>query len=94
MGSEVFAMKKKYAKLFSFPADVLMKGPLISVFKSEGCTVSECRRIVEYGPEKIVIETGSGIIELYGSNFILREAGLDSFFVTGVIKSVFLRENG
>jgi len=79
-------LREKITDMLELPKDVVLNMPRITMVGSVSLVMENYRGIVEYGDEKIRINTGSGLVRIMGNRLVIREITSENVFIEGDIK--------
>ena len=70
------------------PEDVMLGAPRVIICGRGRMMMENHQGIVEYGPEKLRVQTAQGIVSVEGENLTLASLGEEDLMVTGEIRRV------
>lgn len=77
--------KRNMTQALELPKEVILNLPLLSLVGREELTIENYKGIVEYGEEKIRINTAVGILKIEGRKLFLAHITAENITVTGSI---------
>ncbi|WP_050606828.1 sporulation protein YqfC [Clostridium niameyense] len=94
-------MKKKFyktrqtmAETFDLPKDVILDMPRIIITGDKEITIENHRGVVVFEDEQVKVNSGIGLISIYGNNFEILFMGGSTITLGGIFKSVIYEGNG
>lgn len=81
-------VKSAVAELFDLPKEIALNMPRISMIGTNQMLVENHRGIIEYTPQRIRVNSSTGLIRVQGSDLKLRNIAADDIMITGTIKSI------
>lgn len=91
--SEKLTLRQKIANSFDASKEVILDVPKIELLGNSEAVIENYKGIVEYTPEKIVLEANPCQIGICGEKLEIKCVTQEMLFVSGVIDSIgFLKE--
>lgn len=81
------SIKKELSAAFEMPEEVVRDLPLISLRGFEEAVIENYRGMIEYGSERIRINTSVGVMKLEGKDMYIKCLDSDSVIIAGRITS-------
>lgn len=78
-------LKRNVTDALELPKEVLLNLPIVSLMGREELCIENYKGIVEYGQEKIRVNTGVGILKIEGKNLFLKQITSETITITGII---------
>lgn len=84
-------IKKNVSDALELPKEVLLNLPLISLMGKEELLIENYKGIIEYGEEKIRINTGVGVLKIEGKRLLLKHITAENIIINGdIVKFEYL----
>ena len=83
---------KAFAEEAEFPSDSVGAIPDIEIRGGYECTVSGCRRILDFSDERVGFDAGSVIVSVCGKGLTLADFASGCMVVRGNVSSVEIKE--
>ncbi len=81
-------VKEKVSKVFELPAEIILDMPQLVMMGNKSLIVENYKGVIEYGVERIRLNTGCGIVSLNGLNMSILEITSEDVMITGEIKQL------
>jgi len=93
---EVFCMRRKrledmksaVSEMFELPREITLNLPKISMIGTNQMLVENHKGIIEYTPQRIRVNSTSGVIRVQGTDMRLKNIAADDIMITGGIKQI------
>ncbi|KXG78513.1 hypothetical protein AN618_02690 [Fervidicola ferrireducens] len=90
--SQKEGLKSKFIEALDLPKDVVLDLPRVTVTGKIGVLIENHRGIIEYGPEKVSINTSIGLLVIRGEGLFIKYVLADEIFVEGKVRAVEFEE--
>lgn len=80
-------LKKEISDILEMPEEVVFDMPLISFKGRSEAVIENYKGIIEYGTEKIRLNTSVGIFKITGENLVIKGLDADNVIICGQINS-------
>jgi len=77
--------KEKLTEVLELPKEIVLDVPKITMIGNSNFVVENHKGIIEYGDNRIKINTGKGLMKIQGNGLSIREITLENIIVTGKI---------
>ncbi|NSW91803.1 MAG: sporulation protein YqfC [Firmicutes bacterium] len=84
--------KEKLAEVLELPKEVVLDVPKITMIGNSSLVVENYKGIVEYGNERIRVNTAKGLVKIQGDCLTIREITSEDIVVMGKIGSLEFME--
>lgn len=82
------SVREKFAEMLELPKDLVLDRPRLTMIGSSDMMIENYKSLLEYGDDRMRINTGTGIIRITGSDLVIREISQDDIVVSGMVRSV------
>lgn len=86
------SIKKGITSALEIPAETIMDIPVITLCGKNELDIENYKSILEYGLEKIAVNTGIGVVEISGSSLELKSVTGEVICVKGSISGISFKE--
>ncbi|MCH3964685.1 MAG: sporulation protein YqfC [Clostridium sp.] len=93
MGDKLYNTKQNIADKLDLPRDIILNMPRILVTGDKEIVIENHRGIVLFEKDQIKINSGVGLISIYGENFEVLFMGGSTITVGGKFKSITYEGN-
>ncbi|MBA5849874.1 sporulation protein YqfC [Clostridium sp. cel8] len=93
MGNKLYNTKQNVADKLDLPRDIILNMPKIQVTGDNEIIIENHKGIVLFEKDKIKVDSGIGIISIYGSEFEVLFMGGSTITIGGKFKSIIYEEN-
>lgn len=83
-----FDIKRNFTETLKLPREVMLDLPLISLTGREEIMIENFKGILEYGDDRIRINTKCGVIRITGKNLVLGQITSECLNIKGVLSSI------
>lgn len=88
MGDERKSVKEKMAEMLVLPKEIILDLPKITMIGSNQIFIENYKGIIEYDNQKIRINTGMGVIKIFGEKLEINTVTNEEIFITGSISNL------
>lgn len=88
MRKKFYRAKETVASTLDLPKDIILNLPKITVTGSQEITIENHRGVVVFEDNIVKINSGSGLISIYGKNFEILFMGGSTITIGGKFKSI------
>jgi sporulation protein YqfC len=88
MVKKSYRIREKISNTFELPKDIIMDVSKVIIVGTNQITVENHKGIVEYSEELIRVNTGSGIMKLFGRNLAIKTILQEEITITGEITNI------
>lgn len=81
-------LKEKFTELLMLPKEIVLDLPKITLIGNEQISIENYKGIIEYDSEKMRINTGGGIIKLFGTNLEINNVTTEEIFIIGNLTNI------
>ena len=81
-------MKSAVSEMFELPREITLNLPKISMIGTNQMLVENHKGIIEYTPQRIRVNSTSGVIRVQGTDMRLKNIAADDIMITGGIKQI------
>lgn len=78
-------IRRNMTDALELPREVVLNLPLISITGREELCIENYKGVVEYGEERIRINTGVGVLKIEGKKLFLKHITSENVIITGGI---------
>jgi len=82
------SIKGMIADTFDLPKEIVLNMPKLTVIGNVNVFLENHKGIIEYGENRIRVNSGNGIIVIEGMNMIIDEITSENIFIRGVFKKM------
>lgn len=93
MESKLIRTKELIAEKLDLPRDVVLDIPKITIIGSNEITIENHKGVVLFNESKMMINSNTGLITIYGRNFEILFMGGSTLTVSGRFKSMVYEDN-
>jgi sporulation protein YqfC len=86
MGVENF--KERFAEIAELPKDIVMDSPKVTIIGNIQLSIENHRGLIEYGRDKIRVNTSIGIYKITGQDLIIKSISIEEIVMTGKIDNI------
>lgn len=94
MRARRFSWREPLAELFDLPRDVVLDLPRISVVGDLQLLVQNHRGVVEYAPERVVIDMQRGRLVVRGEELTIGAVDAEEITITGRLAAIEMERGG
>jgi sporulation protein YqfC len=80
--------KERFAELLELPKELVLDRPKLTLVGNCDIMIENYKGVLEYGSDRLRINTGSGIVRITGSGLLIREITSEDIIVSGTIHSL------
>jgi sporulation protein YqfC len=81
-------MKSAVSEMFELPREITLNLPKISMIGTNQMLVENHKGIIEYTPQRIRVNSTSGVIRVQGTDMKLKNIAADDIMITGGIQQI------
>lgn len=81
-------IKSGITNALELPKEIMLNLPLITLIGKNELTIENYKNLIEYNPEKIRLNTSSGILKIEGKKLFLKEITSETVIITGAIMGI------
>lgn len=81
-------IKKRISDALDLPQDIVLNLPRVTITGSVAVFIENHKGIVEYGPDRVRINTGAGVLIVNGEGLLIKSLVADEITVEGRLKSI------
>lgn len=93
MESKLIRTKELIAEKLDLPRDVVLDIPKITIIGSNEITIENHKGVILFNEAKMMINSNTGLITIYGRNFEILFMGGSTLTVSGRFKSMVYEDN-
>lgn len=93
MENKLYRTKQNIADKLDLPRDIILNMPKITVTGDNEIIIENHKGVVLFGEEQVKINSGVGLISIYGSRFEILFMGGSTITIGGKFKSVVYEGN-
>jgi len=88
MGEDKKHVKERIAEMLVLPKEIILDLPKITMIGKNQIFIENYKGIIEYDNERIRINTGMGLIKIYGLKLEINTVTNEEIFITGEISNL------
>jgi sporulation protein YqfC len=88
MNKKTYKIKESLSNALELPRDIILDVAKVTLVGSSNITVENHKGILEYNEDQIRVNTGSGILVIFGSKLNIKSILQEEITITGTINSV------
>ncbi|GAA0747327.1 sporulation protein YqfC [Clostridium oceanicum] len=88
MGKKFYKTRQTIAEKLELPKDIVLNLPKIVVTGDREITIENHRGVISFDDDEVKVNSGSGLICIYGKNFEILFMGGTTITIGGSFKSV------
>jgi len=81
-------LKEKIAENLELPKEIVLNVPKVILLGNKSLIIQNYKGILEYEPDRIKINTTSGMLRICGEKLLIKEISIEDIAVEGGIKLV------
>lgn len=81
-------IKEKFTEMLELPKELILNTPRMTMVGNKDIMIENHKGIMEFGCDRIRVNTGSGIIKITGSGLIIKEITSEDIIISGCIDSI------
>jgi sporulation protein YqfC len=80
--------KERFAEMLELPKELVLDRPKLTLVGNCDIMIENYKGVVEYGSDRLRINTGSGIVRIIGTGLMIREITSEDIIVSGTIHTL------
>jgi sporulation protein YqfC len=88
VGKRGYKIREKISNVFELPEDIVLDVSKVIIVGTNQVTIENHKGIIEYSEELIRVNTGNGIMSIYGRNLIIKHIFQEEITIVGEIQSI------
>ncbi len=80
--------KDKFINMLDIPEEVVFNVPVVTVISNNEVSVENYKGIIEYGDEKIRVNSSIGQIKIEGKKLSLKQIAVEKIIISGSIYTI------
>ncbi|MDR1066541.1 MAG: sporulation protein YqfC [Clostridiales bacterium] len=73
---------------FDLPKEIALNLPLVTIIGASEVNIENYKKIAEYGPERVQINTSCGVFKIEGKKLVLKQITSEAIKITGILKNI------
>ncbi len=82
------SVKEKFINMLDIPEEVVFNTPLVTILGNNEVSIENYKGIIEYGDEKIRINSSIGQIKIEGEKLSLKQIATEKIIIVGCIYNI------
>jgi sporulation protein YqfC len=80
--------KERFAEMLELPKELVLDRPKLTLVGNCDIMIENYKGVIEFGSDRLRINTGSGIVKIIGTGLLIREITSEDIIVSGTIRSL------
>lgn len=81
-------VREKFTEMLELPKELVLNSPRLTMVGYNDIRIENHKGIMEFGSERVRINTGLGVVKIAGCELLIREISSEDIIISGIIKSI------
>ncbi len=81
-------IREKFTEMLELPKELILNTPRMTMVGNRDIMIENHKGIMEFGCERVRVNTGSGTVKITGSGLLIKEITSEDIIISGSIASI------